>query len=90
LNGKAPDENYLSFLKKRMLSACDSIENIWLKDKLFITGQEISIADLLAAAELEQLCTILYLLQFIYLINKKYQQIQYFSTFSIHFRSNWI
>lgn len=36
-----------------MVTACDSIENHWLKNK-YICGDEISIADILAASELEQ------------------------------------
>lgn len=38
-----------------MLDCLDSIENIWLKDKLFLTGNEINISDIFGACELEQL-----------------------------------
>ena len=40
--------------QSRMEDALDKFETIWLKDKLFLTGNQISIADILAACELEQ------------------------------------
>jgi len=32
----------------------DQLENVWLKDTPYIAGQNISVADVLAACELEQ------------------------------------
>lgn len=41
--------------KKLLAKTCDIINSIWLKRTPFIAGSEISIADLLASTELEQL-----------------------------------
>lgn len=38
----------------RMETVLDRFETIWLKDRPFIAGNEVTIADLLAACELEQ------------------------------------
>lgn len=38
----------------RMETVLDQFETIWLKDRQFIAGNEVTIADLLAACELEQ------------------------------------
>uniref|UniRef100_A0A0V0G3B4 Putative glutathione s-transferase theta-1 n=1 Tax=Triatoma dimidiata TaxID=72491 RepID=A0A0V0G3B4_TRIDM len=51
--GQTPDVKDIQRCKTQMTNACDIIENHWLKNK-FICGDEISIADVLAAAELEQ------------------------------------
>ncbi|XP_073985763.1 glutathione S-transferase theta-1-like [Rhodnius prolixus] len=51
--GKTPDIRDIQRCKTQMVTACDSIENHWLKNK-YICGDEISIADILAASELEQ------------------------------------
>ncbi|XP_076646350.1 glutathione S-transferase theta-1 [Halictus rubicundus] len=40
--------------EKRMINCLDVLENIWLKDKPFLTGSEVTIADLLGACEVEQ------------------------------------
>nr|XP_033333518.1 glutathione S-transferase theta-1-like [Megalopta genalis]XP_033333519.1 glutathione S-transferase theta-1-like [Megalopta genalis] len=40
--------------KKNMIECLDLLENIWLKDKLFLTGSKVAIADLLGACEIEQ------------------------------------
>lgn len=37
-----------------METTCDTLVSVWLKDKKFLCGNEISIADLLGACELEQ------------------------------------
>ncbi|VVC24268.1 Glutathione S-transferase, C-terminal-like [Cinara cedri] len=41
-------------LEERMIENLDLIENIWLKNKLFLSGDEISISDLVGACEVEQ------------------------------------
>uniref|UniRef100_A0A023F806 glutathione transferase n=1 Tax=Triatoma infestans TaxID=30076 RepID=A0A023F806_TRIIF len=51
--GRTPDIKDIQRCKTQMTNACDIIENVWLKNK-FICGDEITIADVLAAAELEQ------------------------------------
>ncbi|KAJ8679870.1 hypothetical protein QAD02_015657 [Eretmocerus hayati] len=38
----------------QMMICLDQIENIWLKDKPFLTGKTISVADILGACEIEQ------------------------------------
>ncbi|KAI4490937.1 hypothetical protein M0802_010611 [Mischocyttarus mexicanus] len=53
--GKSPKPEKVEQYKRRMLACLDLIENIWLKDKLFLTGDKISISDIFAACELEQL-----------------------------------
>ncbi|KAL1132834.1 hypothetical protein AAG570_010786 [Ranatra chinensis] len=60
LTGKAAKSLRVSNYKRRMEKVCDQIESVWLKGKLFIAGDQISIADLLAATELEQLRPTLY------------------------------
>ncbi|KAH0949600.1 hypothetical protein HN011_003993 [Eciton burchellii] len=40
--------------ENRMNECLDIIENVWLKDKLFLTGNTISVADIFGACELEQ------------------------------------
>lgn len=40
--------------KGRMIECLDQIENIWLKDKPFLTGDKISVADIFGACEIEQ------------------------------------
>lgn len=40
--------------KKRMNNCLDIIENVWLKDKPFLTGDTISVADIFGACEIEQ------------------------------------
>lgn len=38
----------------RMETVLEQFETVWLKDKPFIAGNDISIADIIAACELEQ------------------------------------
>lgn len=37
-----------------MANTLDLIENIWLKDKLFLSGNEISISDIIGISEIDQ------------------------------------
>lgn len=48
-------ESRVSQAKIQMINALDTISNVWLKDTPFIAGNEISVADLVAATEIEQL-----------------------------------
>lgn len=41
-------------LEQRMIDNLKLLENIWLKNKLFLCGDTISIADVVAACEIEQ------------------------------------
>lgn len=54
---RAPPPEKEKHLRKDVINCLDAIENIWLKDsnQTFIIGDKISIADLFAACELEQL-----------------------------------
>lgn len=54
MNNAPVDEVKLARFKKSLDQCLDEMTNIWLKDTLFIAGNEISIADLLAVTELEQ------------------------------------
>ncbi|KAK7867896.1 hypothetical protein R5R35_002820 [Gryllus longicercus] len=52
--GKAPNAKEVAHWEKLMNEALDKMEYIWLKDKPYLTGDRISIADLLGVTELEQ------------------------------------
>lgn len=53
--GQSVSQEKVSEAKRQMESALDTIVNVWLKDKPFIVGNEITVADLVAATEVEQL-----------------------------------
>jgi len=55
LMGQSVDTKRVAEAKKQMESALDLITNVWLKEKPFIVGNEITVADLVAATEIEQL-----------------------------------
>lgn len=52
--GMPVNEKKVAEFKERMETVLDQLETIWLKDRPFIAGDHITIADLLAACELEQ------------------------------------
>lgn len=54
MSGKPPNEKRISQLYKDMANTLDLIENIWLKDKLFLSGNEISISDIIGISEIDQ------------------------------------
>lgn len=54
LTGKPTNPETLLQHEKRMIQTLDKLENVWLKDKNFLTGSEISIADILGSCEVEQ------------------------------------
>lgn len=56
MTGKPVDESRVKLFKSNMLQTLDLLENVWLEssDKAFLTTNEISFADILAACELEQ------------------------------------
>lgn len=60
LLGQTSDEKTIEAARKNTLHMCDNINNIWLKDKPFLNSSKISIADLLATTELEQLALVNY------------------------------
>ncbi|KAL1132132.1 hypothetical protein AAG570_010089 [Ranatra chinensis] len=55
VSGHPPDENVLNKMESEMNDVLDNLDRIWLKNKLFLTSNSLTIADLLAATELEQL-----------------------------------
>lgn len=55
LLGKTVPQEKLNEAKKQMEAALDMVTNVWLKDGPFIAGDEITVADLVAATEIEQL-----------------------------------
>jgi len=52
--GQAANIEKVTILEKRMTENLNLLENIWLKDKPFLCGDEISVSDLVAACEVEQ------------------------------------
>ncbi|KAJ1531003.1 hypothetical protein ONE63_005835 [Megalurothrips usitatus] len=55
MTGKPPSDKAVQMYENRMNSSLDNIENMWLGDgRPFLTGHQISIADLFAASEIEQ------------------------------------
>jgi len=54
LKGEPPNEARVAEFGKRMKGTLDHIENVWLKDTPYLTGDKITIADLLGVCELEQ------------------------------------
>jgi len=54
MTGKPIDEKRAAFHAAELAKVLDQIEQIWLKDRLYVAGKDLSIADLLAVTELEQ------------------------------------
>lgn len=54
LLGITPDPVKIQKLEQEMSSCLDSIETLWLSQNRYIAGNEISVADLFAACEIEQ------------------------------------
>lgn len=56
MSGKPPSESKIAMFQGHMEKALDILENVWLEstEKTFLTTNEISFADILAACELEQ------------------------------------
>jgi glutathione S-transferase len=54
LKGEPPNEKRVAEFERRMKTTLGLIENIWLKDAPYLTGNEITIADLLGVCEIEQ------------------------------------
>ncbi|XP_006620387.1 glutathione S-transferase theta-3-like [Apis dorsata] len=54
LSGQPVTQEKIMKYEKNMIEILNVLENVWLKDKIFLTGSEISIADILGACEVEQ------------------------------------
>ncbi|CAD7090807.1 unnamed protein product [Hermetia illucens] len=55
ISGKQPDPKTIDKAKELMENCLDAIENIWLADNKFLTGNKINVADLFGACEVEQI-----------------------------------
>jgi len=54
MTGKPVNEEKVALQEKQMNITLDLIENIWLKDKQFLCGDDISISDIIGVCEIEQ------------------------------------
>jgi len=54
ITGRAANNERVAILENRMIENLNLLENIWLKDKPFLCGDEISVSDLVGACEVEQ------------------------------------
>lgn len=54
LKGEPPNEARVAECERRMKGTLELIENVWLKDTPYLTGDKITIADLLGVCEVEQ------------------------------------
>jgi glutathione S-transferase len=54
LTGESPVPEQLQKFEDNMISTFNNIENIWLADTPFLSGSEVSVADIFAACEIEQ------------------------------------
>ena len=51
---KPPSSAWEKECKDAMVKSLDELENKWLRDKTFLIGDQISVADIFAACEVEQ------------------------------------
>lgn len=68
MNGKPVNEQRVAQLEKKMIITLDLMENVWLKNKTFLCGNEISISDILGICEIDQTSEYIFVKQK-YLIN---------------------
>lgn len=54
MRGTSPKPEKVAKAEKHMNNCLDIIETIWLKDKPFLVGNTISVADIFGVCELEQ------------------------------------
>ena len=52
--GQRPDEKLVALFEDRMKTSLQLIEDVWLKNSPYLTGDKITIADLLGVCEVEQ------------------------------------
>lgn len=55
MTGKPTPPATLERLKGHMVEGLRNVENVWLKETPYVTGNKISIADLIGLCEIEQL-----------------------------------
>ena len=56
MTGQPVNEKRAARFQEGMERALDHLESVWLRESPFVAGEQISVADLLAACELEQPC----------------------------------
>lgn len=54
MTGEEPHPKKISQLEKNMAKCLDSIEVLWLSQGKYIAGDHITVADIIAATEIEQ------------------------------------
>lgn len=54
MSGKPAREEHIKMWITKMDAALDLVEKIWLKQTPYLTGNEISVADLIGICEIEQ------------------------------------
>lgn len=54
MKGEPPKPQKVAEHEERLVQCLDQIEKVWLHDKMFLTGYQLTIADLLGACEIEQ------------------------------------
>lgn len=59
--GEPADDDRIALLENKMIDNLNLLENIWLKDKPFLCGDEISISDIVGACEVEQPSKIIFI-----------------------------
>lgn len=52
--GEKPNMDQVEQQKRTLIRALNDLENLWLKDKKYLTGDEVTFADLMAICSLEQ------------------------------------
>lgn len=82
MNDKPVNEQRVARLEKKMISTLDLIENIWLKDKQFLCGDEISVSDIIAICEIDQTSE--------YIFKKFSSKKNHCTIFHIAFRNGWV
>uniref|UniRef100_A0A2H8TJ57 glutathione transferase n=2 Tax=Melanaphis sacchari TaxID=742174 RepID=A0A2H8TJ57_9HEMI len=53
-SGKPVNKQRVAQLEKKMIITLDLIENVWLKNKTFLSGNEISFSDIIGICEIDQ------------------------------------
>ncbi|XP_059619558.1 glutathione S-transferase theta-1-like [Phlebotomus argentipes] len=54
MTGQKPDEKKVKKLETQLSNTLDVIENVWLKTTPYIAGENITVADIFAACDIEQ------------------------------------
>lgn len=60
--GKETQPDKIEKLEKDVAGVLDDVERLWLSQGNFVSGNEVSVADIFAACEIEQLRKLCYLI----------------------------